>query len=507
MKRSNDAWLDKQKQSGYTAPMSNYVNPLLTDFYQLTMAYAYWKSGKHNSYSVFDLYFRKNPFNGEYTVFCGIHDVLLYLKNFKFTKEMTSYLRQIMPTCEDEFMDYLESLDCSQVKLYAIAEGTIVFPLVPLIRVEGPLAICQILETTLLTLTNYPSLVATNACRYRLAAESSGKKPILLEFGLRRAQGPDGGISASRYSYLGGFHGTSNVEAGQLFNIGVKGTHAHSFVCSFSSFDDIGRLKTLKNKISGEEIDFLALVKSYREKVPGAKNANEGELAAFAAYAMSFPNNFLALIDTYHTTKSGVPNFICVALSLLEIGYTPVGIRLDSGDLAYLSKQVRIFFNQMETLFQKDLSCLQICASSDISEATLFSLNQQGHEIDIFGIGTNLVTCSGCPALGCVYKLVSIDGAPRLKLSNAPNKITLPGRKNAYRLFGKDGFPVADIMTNADSTQSFESDGAVYCRHPFDETKRAYVKPSAIVPFIFLFGMVRLLKEPMFLLKKLEKTC
>jgi nicotinate phosphoribosyltransferase len=354
-----------------------------------------------------------------------------------------------------------------------------VFPLIPLLRVEGPLALCQVLETTLLTLTNFPSLVATNATRYRLAAESSGKKVTLLEFGLRRAQGPDGGISASRYSYLGGFHGTSNVEAGHLFDIGVKGTHAHAFVCAFTSFADNEKVRFLEHAVTKEKKDFIEIVKSYREKVPGYKNANEGELAAFSAYAVSFPSSFLALIDTYHTMKSGVINFICVALALTEMGYDPVGIRLDSGDLAYLSKQVRKFFVSMEELFGHPFSKLQICASSDISEATLFSLNQQGHEIDIFGIGTNLVTCSGCPALGCVYKLVNLNNQPRLKLSNAPSKITLPGRKHPYRLFGKDGMPVADIMVDANKEPP-KQDEPVYCRHPFDETKRAYVRPSAV---------------------------
>lgn len=279
---------------------------------------------------------------------------------------------------------------------------------------------------------------------------------------------------------MGGFHGTSNVEAGQLYDIMVKGTHAHAFVCAFSSFNDITQeMRIMEHAETKEKKDFIEIVKQYRTKIPNAKHANEGELAAFSVYALSFPSSFLALIDTYHTMKSGVINFICVALALYEMGYVPVGIRLDSGDLAYLSKQVRKYFISMEEQFERPISKLQICASSDISEATLYSLNQQGHEIDIFGIGTNLVTCSGCPALGCVYKLVSLNGQPRLKLSNAPSKITLPGRKHAYRLWGKDGMPVADIMVDANK-EGPKKDEPVYCRHPFDETKRAYVKPSNV---------------------------
>jgi len=382
------------------------------------MAYAYWKNGKHNDYSVFDLFFRKNPFNGEYTIFCGLEECLRFVANYAFSKEEIEYLKTILPECEEEFFEYLSTLNCNEVQIYAVREGTMVFPHVPLLRVEGPLVICQLLETTLLTLINYPSLVATNAARYRVAAECSGKNLILLEFGLRRAQGPDGGLSASRYTYIGGMDSTSNVKSGMIFGIEVKGTHAHSFVSSYTGFNDL-TLKNLLNLYTNKEENFYELVVKLKEKIPDSNFANEGELAAFIAYALSFPYDFLALIDTYHTLNSGLPNFLSVAVALLEFGYKPTGIRLDSGDLSYLSKKCRERFIEVSKIFDREeIAKFKICASGDIEETTLYSLNQQGHSIDIYGIGTNLVTCSGCPALGCVYKLVEINGHPRIKLSN-----------------------------------------------------------------------------------------
>jgi len=456
-------------------PTNTLVSPLLTDFYQLTMAYAYWKSGRHEVPAVFDLFFRKNPFGGEFTVFAGLEEVLRFLSSFHFDVEQIEYLRGVMPGCEEGFWDWLGSIDCSAISVQAVPEGTIVFPRIPLLIVEGPLAIAQLLETTLLTLVNYPSLVATNAARFRIAA---GRDKRLLEFGLRRAQGPDGGLSASRYCYIGGFDATSNVLAGRLFGIPVAGTQAHAFVSSFTSLNDL-RETTLVDA-RGKRRDFLGLAQEYRHAL-GYRQSNEGELAAFIAYAQAFPRGFLALVDTYDTLKSGVPNFLAVALALAECGYQPVGIRLDSGDLAFLSREARRMFRAVSERYRVDFERLTIAASNDLNEQTLLSLNQQGHEIDVFGIGTHLVTCQAQPALGCVYKLVEIDGQPRIKLSQDMDKMTIPGRKEAYRLIGASGNPVVDLLIQAGEEKPRPGQ-RVLCRHPFDEAKRAYVTPTAIVP-------------------------
>lgn len=219
-----------------SASLNNAVQPLLTDLYQLSMAYAYWKT-KKTDHSVFDLFFRKNPFGGEFTIFGGLDECLKFIRDFKFTESDIAYLKTAMPSyIEDEFFQYLKNMDLSDVKLYAVREGSLVFPRVPVIRLEGPLIVVQLLETTLLVLVNFASLVCTNAARFRIAA---GEEKKLLEFGLRRAQGPDGGLTASKYCYIGGFDGTSNVLAGKLFGIPIKGTHAHSFVSSFGSLEEI----------------------------------------------------------------------------------------------------------------------------------------------------------------------------------------------------------------------------------------------------------------------------
>jgi len=461
-------------------PTNPLVSPLLTDLYQLTMAYAYWKSGRQDEPAVFDLFFRKNPFGGEFTVFAGLSEVLNFVSSFEFTKDDLDYVRKILH-CEEEFLWWLREANCSKVNIYAVREGTLVFPHIPLIRVEGPLGIVQLLETTLLNLVNYPSLIATNAARFRLAA---GFDKDLIEFGLRRAQGPDGGISASRYSYMGGFNGTSNVLAGKIFNILVRGTHAHSWVQSFTSLKDI-KNPMIKDQV-GTEHNFVELVLKYREEL-GYTDTNEGELAAFISYAQAYPKGFLALVDTYDTLKSGVPNFICVSLALFELGYKPVGIRLDSGDLAYLSKQTRETFKAVGQRYQiADFGSRTILASNDIDEEVIHSLNLQGHTINAFGIGTHLVTCKAQPALGCVYKLVEINGQPRIKLSEDTAKMTIPGRKTAYRLIGRDGYALIDLMTMADEEPPVAYK-KVLCRHPHVETKRVLVEPRTVVPLHYCF--------------------
>ncbi|XP_023174874.2 nicotinate phosphoribosyltransferase isoform X1 [Drosophila hydei] len=571
------------------------VQPLLTDLYQITMAYAYWKSGKTDDQAVFDLFFRNNPFHGEFTIFAGLEECLKFLDSFHYSQSDIEYLRQTLPEgIENEFFEYLGNLTAHDVTLYAIDEGTVAFPRVPIIKLEGPLIIVQLLETTLLTLVNYASLMATNAARYRMVA---GKHVKLLEFGLRRAQGPDGGLSASKYSYTGGFDGTSNVLAGKLFNIPVKGTHAHAYITSFSS---VGELKTrlLKHKQTGIMEDLLEHAIRHRQMLShvldvSTEESSEGELAAMVSYAIAFPDGFMALVDTYDvksrvteqvtqvsyvqtdnksrtaatataaaianglpptppatpqgattngqlnghkshlsqyeltngqsnnkpstepaltdiasatttttTTptintstsngtaylpkyveksfRSGLLNFSAVALALNDLGYHALGIRIDSGDLAYLSCLAREAFEKVAERFKVPwFNKLTIVASNDINEDTILSLNEQGHKIDCFGIGTHLVTCQRQPALGCVYKLVEINGQARIKLSQDVEKVTMPGNKNAYRLYSADGHALIDLLQK-DSEHPPAVGQKVLCRHPFQESKRAYVIPSHV---------------------------
>lgn len=480
---------------------------MLTDLYQLTMAYAYWKNNIHKKRAVFDLFFRKNPFNGAYTIFAGLGEVLRFFSSYEFTDEQIGYIKkELMPDCDPGFFRWLKEVDCSEIAVYSFDEGTVVFPREPLIRVEGPLAACQLLETTLLTLINYPSLITTNAARFRIAA---GFHKVLLEFGLRRAQGPDGGVSASRYSYMGGFDGSSNVLSGQLFNLPVKGTHAHAFVQAFHGLKDLEGKQHLKGT-DGKEYDFVKMVTEVREEL-GFTRTNEGELTAFIAYARSFPRMFLALVDTYDTLKSGVPNFLCVAIALTRLGYSPVGIRLDSGDLAYLSRESRAIFLQVGETTGTDLTYLKIAASNDINEEVLLSLNQQGHEIDIFGIGTHLVTCQAQPALGCVYKLVEIEGSPRIKLSQQVTKVTIPGRKDVYRLINKDNLALADILVMAGEDKPMKGEQTL-CVHPFDETKRVYIIPAEVKKLNNLVwngkvtaDMIPLAEQRKYILSQLQK--
>ncbi|TVU14505.1 hypothetical protein EJB05_37979 [Eragrostis curvula] len=444
------------------APTNPMATALLTDQYQFSMAYAYWKAGKHADRAVFDLYFRKNPFGGEFTVFAGLEECVKFIANFKFTEDDITFLQSVMPTCEGAFFGYLREIDCSDVEVYAIPEGSVVFPKVPLIRVEGPVAVVQLLETPFVNLINYASLVTTNAARHRHVA---GKSKVLLEFGLRRAQGPDGAISASKYCFMGGFDATSNVLAGNLFGIPLRGTHSHAFVSSFMSLDDIPD-KTLKSK-DGSRVcnDFVSLVKEWLQKIQVADSlsgafgeTNQSELAAFASYALAFPSNFLALVDTYDAS----------------------GIRLDSGDLAYLSIEARKVFCAIEKDFNvPGFGKMIITASNDLNEETIDALNKQGHEVDAFGIGTYLVTCYSQAALGCVFKLVEINSKPRIKLSEDVAKVSIPCKKRCFRLYGKEGYPLVDIMIR-ESEPSPKAGERILCRHPFIESKRAYVVPQHV---------------------------
>ena len=405
-----------------------------------------------------------------------------------------------MQNCDVAFFDWLLKLDTSHVRVYAMKDGTVAFPRVPLLIVEAPLVVGQLLETTLLTLINYPSLLVTNAARMVRAAQDKthgtlvvdsnsqalpaqcSKMPQCFEFGLRRAQGPDGGFSASRYAVMGGFVGTSNVQAGKLLGLSVTGTHAHAFVQAYSSLNEVSEC-TVLHAVTGAKINLLEVVLEFRTKLAAKDTAynstHDGELAAFIAYGVAFPHNLMCLVDTYDTLQSGVLNFCLVALALDSLGYKPVGVRLDSGDLAYLSMEcARIWAEHAkEHPFFHDLS---IVASNDIDEAVLHGLNKQPHAITHYGIGTNLVTCKAQPALGCVYKLVEIDGSPRMKLSQDIEKVLIPGRKNAYRLYSRvRNEPILDILIphGEDAPKPGER---ILCRHPFMEQKRAAATPSRV---------------------------
>ncbi|KAJ8364785.1 hypothetical protein SKAU_G00136160 [Synaphobranchus kaupii] len=431
------------------------IPPLLTDLYQFTMAYAYWRAGRHNEPAVFELFFRSNPFGGGFSLFSGLHDCQLFLRSFHFTDEDVEYLRSVLPPGSDPaFFSYLRKLDCSGVTVQSVPEGTVVFARAPLMEVSGPLAVVQLLETSLLCLVNYASLVCSNAARFRLAAGSRRK---LVEMGLRRAQGPDGGLTASRYTYMGGFDLTSNVLAGYLFGIPVAGTMAHSFVTSFSCLEEVWpqSLAPANEDNDGDDsdpVDLISLSKGWLGRVcellgadPGV--AREGELAAFLSYAIAFPRNFLPVIDSYSVASSGLVNFCAVALSLCGLQYQPLGVRLDSGDLCRQSLEVRRAFRACGDQFSVPaFHSLIIVGTNNITEHSIQELNKKENEIDAVGVGTHLVTCTQQPSLGCVYKLVEVRGSPRMKVSEDPEKSTMPGKKAVYRLLDIQGHPFLDLL-------------------------------------------------------------
>ncbi|CAI2366046.1 unnamed protein product [Moneuplotes crassus] len=438
----------------------HFMNPLFTDFYQITMTYAYWKAKRHEEHAVFEAFFRKCPFKGKFAVFAGLDEVLQFCKEFKFTPEQIAYLKGQMSHAEDEFFHWLENLDCSQLEVSGIPDGTIVFGKQPLLSLSGPVALVQLIETPILNLINFSTLLCTNAARMKIR---SGPKVKCIEFGLRRAQGPNGGMTASKYSYMGGFVGTSNVYAGMLNNIPISGTIAHSFIMSFDSEDDIKEQHYL------DGTDIYARVKELREEL-GWQDTNDSELYAFISFATSYPDRFLALIDTYNTINSGCKNFLLCAVVLSELGHNPVGVRLDSGDLSQLSKDCKKLFKEIGDKYGHDYSDLVVVASNDINEKTIRQLNEDNHEIDIFGIGTNLVTCQAQPALGMVYKLVEIEGKPRIKFSEEKEKVLIPGRKKVFRIFEGE-HPSFDILT-LEGEDDLQDGVSLTAYHPFnDDTK------------------------------------
>merc|ERR1719491_79713 len=465
-------------------PCNSLVNSLLTDLYQITMAYGYWKGARCEEKAVFELFFRKNPFKGQFTVFSGLDEVLKFIAHYRFTTADLEYLKSTpsLKHCEAAFFDeYLANIDCSQVTVRSMKQGSIAFPRVPLLIVSGPLGITQLIETTLLNLVNFPSLITTNASRMVSAAQATmvnGVVPKCVEFGLRRAQGPDGGFTASKYSFVGGFDGTSNVAAGKLLNVPISGTHAHSFVQSYTSLDEVKGL-TLKIKGTNESVKLLPRVLQYRT-VFRAEHTNDSELAAFISYGIAFPDALLCLIDTYDTIESGLINFIMLALALDDFGYVPKGIRLDSGDLGALSLRCDTIFKEYAMKTDRNFfNTLDIVASNDINEKSMQVLNQKGHAITTFGIGTNLVTCQAQPALGCVYKIVEFNGTPRIKLSNDLVKVLIPGSKKAYRLYGDEGWPLVDLLVEGDEDAP-KANSPVVCHDPYKKEQCLVMKPTRV---------------------------
>ncbi len=362
---------------------------LLTDFYQLTMMNGYLKHGIHNNVVVFDYFFRKNPCNSSYTIVAGIEQLIDYLENLEFSQGDLSYLRDL--GFGEDFLNALRNFKFTGT-MYGVPEGSIMFPNEPVIRVKGPCFEAQLIETALLNIMNFQSLIATKASRICQAAKGDD----VFEFGLRRAQGPDAGVYGARSAYIGGCSSTSNVLAGKKFDIPVVGTQAHSWI---QSFDD--------------------------------------ELQAFQAYADVYPDNCLLLVDTYDVLESGVPNAIKVFEDLRDRGYKAKGIRIDSGDIAFLSKKAR------KLLDDAGFTEASIVASSDLDEDVINSLKMQEAAIDGWGVGTNLITSSKCPALGGVYKLSAIEEegeiVARIKISENPSKITNPGYKKVVRIYDRQG--------------------------------------------------------------------
>ncbi len=387
--------------------MSTMNLTLLTDFYELTMMQGYFKS-QNKETVIFDAFYRKNPCDGGYAIAAGLEQIIDYIKHLRFSAEDIAYLRTLN-TFDDDFLDYLKNFRFSG-DLYAVPEGTVVFPHEPLIKVVAPIMEAQLVETAILTILNHQSLIATKAARVVYAAKGDG----IMEFGLRRAQGPDAGVYGARAAVIGGCVGTSNVLAGQLFNVPVKGTHAHSWIMSFPD-----------------------------------------EYTAFKTYAKLYPHACCLLVDTYDTLKSGVPNAIRVFKEMREAGIPlkNYGIRLDSGDLAYMSKQARKLLDAagFEDAF--------ISASSDLDEYLIDSLKAQGAKITSWGVGTNLITSRDCPAFGGVYKLAAIrDEAtgnfiPKIKLSENTEKITNPGDKTIYRIYDRQTGKIrADLICLSEET-------------------------------------------------------
>lgn len=408
------------------------LSALFTDLYELTMAQGYYKY-EMNNHGVFDMFFRRQPFGGGFSVFAGLEDLLEFLMNFRFSPEDLEYLEGL-GYFEQTFLDYLESFHFTG-DVYAVPEGTLVFPMEPLVRIHGTLIETQIIESMLLNILNFETLIATKSARIYLASN----KGTILEFGLRRAQGPDGAMSASRAAYIGGASATSNTLAGRVYGIPVAGTMAHSWILAFDTEEE-----------------------------------------AFHRYAELYPNNTILLIDTFNTLRSGIKNAIKIGQKLKALGKS-FGVRLDSGDIQYLSNEVR------SALDRAGLTDAKIAVSNELEEEIIYHLVSSRCPIDIWGVGTHLVTGGGDPAFTGVYKLCARekDGTyiPTMKVSDNPEKSTNPGIKQVYRFHDAAGHPLADLITFADSP--VPSEGPITFHHPYMDYRRFTLCPEGpVVPLL-----------------------
>ena len=402
---------------------------LLTDLYELTMMQGYFKNPT-DQVVVFDAFYRKNPSGGAYAVAAGLEQVIEYIRDLHFAPDDVDYLRSL-GIFDEDFLEYLRGFHFTG-DIYAIPEGTVVFPREPLLKVVAPMMEAQLVETAILNIINHQSLIATKASRVVYAAKGDG----IMEFGLRRAQGPDAGIYGARAAMIGGCIGTSNVLTGKMFDVPVKGTHAHSWIMSFPD-----------------------------------------EYTAFKTYANLYPDACILLVDTYDVLESGVPNAIRVFREMKAEGRSMkgYGIRIDSGDLAYLSKKA------YEMLEQAGFGDAIISASSDLDEYLIDSLKTQGAKINSWGVGTNLITSSDCPAFGGVYKLAAVkekeneDFIPKIKLSENSEKVTNPGNKTIFRIYDKKSGKIrADLICLADETFDESKDMIIF--DPIETWKKTKIK-------------------------------
>ena len=402
---------------------------LLTDLYQLTMMQGYFKNPT-DQIVVFDAFYRKNPCDGGYAIAAGLEQVIEYIRDLHFTPDDVEYLRSLN-IFDNEFLEYLRGFHFTG-DIYAIPEGTVVFPREPLLKVIAPVMEAQLIETAILNIINHQSLIATKASRVVYAAQGDG----VLEFGLRRAQGPDAGIYGARAAMIGGCVGTSNVLTGKMFHVPIRGTHAHSWIMSFPD-----------------------------------------EYTAFKTYAEIYPNSAILLVDTYDVLDSGVPNAIRVFKEMREKNpdFKGYGIRIDSGDLAYLSKQA------YKMLSDAGFGDSIISASSDLDEYLIDSMKAQGAKINSWGVGTNLITSKDCPAFGGVYKLAAVkdhpegEFIPKIKLSENSEKVTNPGNKTIYRIYDKDSGKIrADLICLADETFDTSKDMIIF--DPIETWKKTKIK-------------------------------
>ncbi len=404
---------------------------LLTDLYELTMMQGYFRNMDRNETVIFDAFYRSNPNGGGYAISAGLEQLISYIKELHFAPQDIEYLSSLN-IFDKDFLDYLANFRFSG-SIYAIPEGTVIFPREPLVKVIAPIMEAQLVETAILNIINHQSLIATKASRVCWAARGDG----IMEFGLRRAQGPDAGTYGARAAVIGGCIGTSNVLCGQLFDVPVKGTHAHSWIMSFPD-----------------------------------------EYTAFKTYAEMYPSACILLVDTYDTLQSGVPNAIRVFQEMRDAGVelSYYGIRLDSGDLAYLSKKAR------KMLDEAGFPDAVISASNDLDEYLIDSLKVQGAAITSWGVGTNLITSKDWPAFGGVYKLAAIMGEdgkfiPKIKLSENSEKVTNPGNKTIYRIYDKEtGKIKADLICLVD--EAFSEEESLLLFDPLEPWKKTKLKPG-----------------------------